>query len=132
MVKLTRQLFQAEPSVHYLDFYERALYNGILPSQSPESGFVYYTSMRPGNYRVFSRPFDAFWCCVGTGMENHGKYGELIYAHATLAGSDRLFVNLFIPSVLTWKEVGLTLRQETAFPAEPRTRLTVGRRHRSV
>ena len=122
MVKLTRQLFQIEPSTRYVDFYERALYNGILPSQSPEGGFVYYTSMRPGNYRVFSRPFDAFWCCVGTGMENHGKYGELIYAHK---GNDRLFVNLFIPSVLTWKEAGLTLRQETTFPVEPRTRLTV-------
>ena len=58
-----------------MDYYERALYNHILPSEAPGGGFVYYTPMRPGHYRVFSRDYDAFWCCVGTGMENHGKYG---------------------------------------------------------
>jgi len=121
MLKLTRQLYTLSPSTNYVDFYERALYNSILPSEAPGGGFVYYTPMRPDHYRVFSRPFDAFWCCVGTGMENHGKYGEMIYAHT----ADRLFVNLFIPSVLQWKERGVTLRQETTFPEQPRTRLSI-------
>ena len=121
MLKLTRQLYTLRPSVRDIDFYERGLYNSILPSQAPGGGFVYYTSLRPGNYRVYSRPYDAFWCCVGTGMENHGKYGELIYAHT----NDRLFVNLFIPSSLAWKAQGMTLRQETKFPEESHTRLAL-------
>ncbi len=120
MLKLTRQLYLQEPSAAYVDYYERALYNHILSSQDPEhGGFVYYTSMRPGHYRVYSRDDDAMWCCVGTGMENHGKYGEMIYAHA----ADRLYVNLFIASEVAWKAKGLTLRQETAFPEKPVTTL---------
>ena len=121
MLKLTQDLYTRSPSAHYMDYYERALYNHILPSEAPGGGFVYYTPMRPGHYRVFSRDYDAFWCCVGTGMENHGKYGGMIYAHA----GNTLYVNLFIPSVLTWKSSGLTLRQETTFPQEPKTRLVL-------
>ena len=121
MLKLTQALYTLSPSVRYLDYYEKALYNHILSSEAPgKGGFVYYTPMRPGHYRVYSRDFDAFWCCVGTGMENHGKYGKMIYSHA---GSSQLSVNLFIPSVLTWKDAGLTLRQETTFPQESQTRL---------
>ncbi len=121
MLKLTQTLYTRAPSARFMDYYERALYNHILPSEAPGGGFVYYTPMRPGHYRVFSRDFDAFWCCVGTGMENHGKYGAMIYAQA----KDRLYVNLFIPSVLTDRAHGLTLRQETRFPEEPKTRLTL-------
>ena len=123
MLKLTQELYTMQPSARYMDYYERALYNHILPSEAPGGGFVYYTPMRPGHYRVFSRPFDAFWCCVGTGMENHGKYGRMIYAHSP--DDQRLYVNLFIPSVLHWQDQGLTLRQETTFPQEPRTRLAL-------
>lgn len=123
MLKLTQELYTLAPSVRYLDYYERALYNHILSSEAPgKGGFVYYTPMRPGHYRVYSRDFDAFSCCVGTGMENHGKYGRMIYSHA---GSTKLSVNLFIPSVLTWKEQGLTLRQETTWPQESKTRLSL-------
>ena len=125
MLKLTQQLYTRTPSVRYMDYYERALYNHILPSEAPGGGFVYYTPMRPGHYRVFSRDYDAFWCCVGTGMENHGKYGGMIYASAP----QRLYVNLFIPSVLTDPAHGLTLTQQTRFPEEPKTRLTLTLAH---
>lgn len=122
MLKLTESRFALQPAAADLDYYERALYNGILPSQVPgEGGFVYYTSMRPGHYRTFSRDYDAFWCCVGTGMENHGKYGALIYA----SQGDRLFVNLFIPSALNWRAKGVNVKQETTFPESPRTKLTL-------
>ena len=121
MLKLTQALYTRTPSARYMDYYERALLNHILPSEAPGGGFVYYTPMRPGHYRVFSRDYDAFWCCVGTGMENHGKYGGMIYASAP----DRLYVNLFIPSVLTDRAHGLSLTQQTRFPEEPRTRLAL-------
>src|SRR5581483_10216840 len=120
MLRLTEQLFVSKPEAAYADYYERALYNHILASINPTTpGYVYFTPIRPAHYRVYSQPEHCFWCCVGTGMENPGKYGEFIYAHA----GDGLYVNLFIPSELAVAELGLKLRQETIFPDEPRTRL---------
>jgi DUF1680 family protein len=121
MLRLTMRLFEREPDARYADFYERALFNHILSSQHPaHGGFVYFTPIRPRHYRVYSQPSHCFWCCVGSGMESHGKHGQFIYAHA---GSD-LLVNLFIASTLDWPERGVRLRQETAFPDQPGTRLT--------
>ena len=118
MLRLTEQLFAAEPRATYADYYERALYNHILASIHPTvPGYVYFTPLRPAHYRVYSQPEQGFWCCVGSGMENPGKYGQFIYAQA----QDAIFVNLFIPSELTATNLGLTLRQETKFPDEPRT-----------
>ncbi|HWK05028.1 MAG TPA: beta-L-arabinofuranosidase domain-containing protein [Puia sp.] len=122
MLKLTRMLYQTDGSGKYIDYYERALYNHILSTQHPGTGgFVYFTPMRPGHYRVYSQPQTSFWCCVGSGMENHAKYGELIYAH----DENDLFVNLFIPSRLNWKEKGLVLEQQTLFPDEEKTSLVI-------
>jgi DUF1680 family protein len=122
MLKLTRHLFAWNPSVEFMDFYERALYNHILASQDPKTGMMcYYVSLQPGHYKTYSTPFDSFWCCVGTGMENHVKYGDTIYFH----DADSLYLNLFIPSELQWKEKGLTVRQDTRFPEEETTRLTL-------
>jgi len=121
MLKLTRLLFLSEARSSYMDYYERTLYNHILSSQDPKGGFVYFTPIRPNHYRVYSTAQESFWCCVGTGMENHGKYGELIYAH----GGDALYVNLFIPSVVDWREKGVVLTQRTSFPFAERTKLEV-------
>jgi Uncharacterized protein conserved in bacteria len=122
MLKLTEDLFRKLPLAKYADYCERALYNHILSTQHPEhGGYVYFTPARPRHYRVYSAPEKAMWCCVGTGMENHGKYGEFIYTHQ----HDSLFLNLFIASELNWKERGVKLRQETGFPYEEKTRLTV-------
>jgi hypothetical protein len=104
-----------------MDYYERTTYNHILSSQHPDGGFVYFTPIRPRHYRVYSQPQQGFWCCVGSGLENHGKYGELIYAHS---GND-LYVNLFIPSTLEWKEKNLSLKQETKFPYEEKSNITL-------
>jgi len=119
MLRLTEKLFLSDPQSSYIDFYERALYNHILSSQNPKGGFVYFTPIRPQHYRVYSQPQECFWCCVGSGMENHGKYGELIYAH----DANDLFVNLFIASKLDWKEKGISLIQETNFPYQETTSL---------
>jgi len=104
MLRLTEQLFAAEPKAAYADYYERALYNHILASINPTTpGYVYFTPIRPDHYRVYSQPDQSFWCCVGTGMENPGKYGEFIYAQA----NDGLYVNLFIASELSVTNLGL-------------------------
>lgn len=120
MLRLTEQLFAAEPKAAYIDYYERALYNHILASIHPEKpGYVYFTSIRPDHYRVYSVPEHAFWCCVGTGMENPGRYGELIYAQA----KEGIYVNLFIASELSVSDYGLVLTQETRFPDQAGTTL---------
>ena len=122
MLKLTRELFALEPDAAKMDFYERGLYNHILASQDPESGmFVYLMSLKPGHFKTYSTPEDSFWCCVGTGMENHSKYADTIYFH----DADSLFVNLFIASELNWSEKGISVRQETKFPESDTTVLKI-------
>lgn len=121
MLRLTEKLFATQPQAKYADFYERALYNHILASINPEKpGYVYFTPIRPEHYRVYSQPSECFWCCVGTGMENPGRYGQFIYA-----GDDKnVYVNLFIASELTVMP-GFVIKQDTKFPYEPMTSLTV-------
>jgi len=122
MLRLTEDLFRTHPSAKYADYYERTLYNHILSTQHPEhGGYVYFTPARPRHYRVYSAPNQGMWCCVGSGMENHGKYNQFIYTHK----KDSLFLNLFIASELNWKEKGITIKQETQFPYEEQTKLRI-------
>jgi DUF1680 family protein len=115
MLKLTRHLYCHTGDIKYADFYEKALYNHILGQQDPATGMIaYFLPMLPGAYKVYSTPDSSFWCCVGSGFENQAKYGEAIYYHS----ENSLFINLFIPSELNWKEKGLTIRQDTRFPEE--------------
>lgn len=124
MLKLTKELFLSKPLASYMDYYERTMYNHILSSEHPGGGFVYFTPIRPNHYKVYSSPQQSFWCCVGTGMENHAKYGELIYAH----NNSELYVNLFVASKLQWKEKDLELKQETTFPFSETTQLKISAR----
>lgn len=122
MLKLTEDLFRMQPSANYADFYERTLFNHIHSTQHPKhGGYVYFTSARPRHYRVYSTPNNAMWCCVGTGMENHSKYNQFIYTHS----ADSLFLNLFIASELNWKDKNVSIKQETNFPYEEQTKLTI-------
>ena len=122
MLKLTEDLHRRNPNAAYADYYELATFNHILSSQHPEhGGYVYFTSARPRHYRNYSAPNEAMWCCVGTGMENHGKYGQFIYTHVGKA----LYVNLFVASELNWREKGIRLRQETGFPYSETSRITI-------
>jgi hypothetical protein len=122
MLKLTEDLFRVNPLAEYADYYERTVYNHILSTQHPvNGGYVYFTPARPRHYRVYSAADKAMWCCVGSGLENHGKYNQFIYTHQ----NDSLFLNLFIASELNWKDKGVRIRQETTFPYEEKTRLTI-------
>ncbi|HEX2920532.1 MAG TPA: beta-L-arabinofuranosidase domain-containing protein [Bacteroidales bacterium] len=120
MLRLTEGLFRIQPSAEYADFFEKALFNHILSTQHPEhGGYVYFTPARPQHYRVYSAPNEGMWCCVGSGMENHGKYNQFIYTHK----GDSLFVNLFIASELNWRDKGIRIEQQTSFPSEEKTTL---------
>lgn len=119
MLKLTKMLFEDSPSAAYADFYERALYNDILASQDPDTGMVtYFQGNRPGYMKLYCTPIDSFWCCTGSGMENHAKYNESIY----FKSEDAVYVNLFIPSTVRLRP-GVSLAQTTQFPEQPGTKL---------
>lgn len=118
MLRLSKMLWLSTGDTKYLDFVERGLQNHILSSINPvQGGFVYFTPMRSGHYRVYSQPQTSMWCCVGSGMENHARYGEYIYTSSDKGES--LYVNLFIPSTLKWN--GTTIEQLTRFPEEEGT-----------
>ena len=119
MLKLTEDLNRVKPNGMYGDFYETAMFNHILSAQHPQhGGYVYFTSARPRHYRNYSAPNEAMWCCVGTGMEDHGKYGQFVWTYdkGVKAEDDALYVNLFVASELNWKDRKMVIRQQTAFP----------------
>lgn len=122
MLKLTRHLFCQDPESRLIDYYERALYNHILGQQDPSTGMVaYFLPLATGTHRVYSTPENSFWCCVGSGFENHAKYAEQIYSK----GDNSVYVNLFIPSELNWKDKGMVIVQTTEFPKTPSSRLSL-------
>lgn len=121
MMKMSEDLFADSHDAKYADFYEKAMLNHILSTQNPTTGgYVYFTSLRPQHYRVYSQVNQGMWCCVGTGMENHSKYGEFVYTHV---GTDSLFVNLFVASSLSNSKFGV--EQQTKFPYEQQTILNI-------
>ncbi len=122
MLKLSEDLFDDTHDVKYADFYESTMFNHIMSTQDPNTGgYVYFTSLRPQSYRVYSKVNKGMWCCVGTGMENHSKYAHFAYTHSV--NNDTLFVNLFVPSELNNAKFGI--RQETNFPFEQKTKITI-------
>jgi uncharacterized protein len=119
-LKPTRALFLHDPRVEYADYYERTLFNGILASQDPDSGMpTYFHGARPRYMKLYHTPESSFWCCTGTGMENHVRYRDSIYFHDDAA----LYVNLFVPSSAAWKEKRAELVQATTFSDAPATTL---------
>ena len=129
MLKLSEELFDCtaetdpQAAARYADFYEGTMWNHILSTQDPTTGgYVYFTTLRPQGYRIYSVPNKGMWCCVGTGMENHSKYGHFIYTHDA---KKTLYVNLFVPSRLESDDFIVT--QETNFPNTGTTEITVGK-----
>ena len=113
MLKLTRHLYAWRPEARLFDYYERTHLNHILAQQDPATGmFAYMVPLMSGSAREFSKPFDDFWCCVGSGMESHAKHGD----SAWWTAGDTLIANLYIPSVARWESKGVTARIETGYP----------------
>lgn len=122
MLKLTRHLYQWTGDPRYFDYYERTLFNHRLSAIDKGTGAtIYYLSLAPGAWKTFNSEWDSFWCCTGTGVEEFSKLADSIY----FRDDDGLYVNLFIPSEVTWPEKKMKLRQETNFPDEQRISLAV-------
>jgi len=125
MLKLSRNLFFHDPDPKYMNFYELGLFNQMVGSRrdsdsadSPE--VTYFVPVQPGQRRSYG---NVGTCCGGTGMENHTKYQDSIYFRSV--DDTAIFVNLYIPSTLSWPEKGFTITQETRYPEEGASTLTV-------
>jgi len=122
MMKLTRHLFGWSPDARYMDYYERLVFNHRLGTINPEDGtMMYYLPLASGYWKTFGKPYDSLWCCTGTGSEEYAKLTDTIYFH----DDDSLYVNLYIDSNLEWLEKGLHIKQETRFPEQPGTTITI-------
>ena len=122
MMKLTRHLFGWTPDARYMDYYERVLFNHRLGTINPDDGMMmYYLPLASGSWKTFGTSLDSFWCCTGTGSEEYAKLADTIYFH----DEDSVYVNLYVDSQLEWPEKGLRLKQETRFPEEQGTTITV-------
>lgn len=113
MLKLSKALYHVTGDKKYMDYFERTYTNAILPSQNPETGTtMYFQPMAPGYNKVFNRPFDEFWCCTGTGMENFSKLGDNIYQ----MNEDGVSVHMFWASELN--RDGIHIKQIANMPNE--------------
>ncbi|MCL6735169.1 beta-L-arabinofuranosidase domain-containing protein [Streptomyces neyagawaensis] len=134
MLTLTRELFTLDPNrVELFDYYERAWLNQMIGQQNPadDHGHVtYFTPLKPGGRRgvgpawgggTWSTDYGTFWCCQGTGLEMHTRLMDSIYFRTDTT----LIVNMFVPSVLTWSERGITVTQTTSYPTSDTTTLQV-------
>jgi len=110
MLKLAEGLFSVTGEKRYMDFYERTFLNAVLGSQNPETGMtMYFQPMSAGYFKTYSTPFENFWCCTGTGMENFTKLNSAIYH----TGENKLYVDLYLASVLHDEKLKLDLMQKT-------------------
>ncbi len=125
MLKLTGSLFLFNQSAELMDYYERGLYNHILASVAEHNaGNTYHVPLRPGSMKQFgNEDMDGFSCCNGTALESSTKLQNSIYFRS--ADNQALYVNLYVPSTLSWTERNITVTQATAYPKEDRTLLTI-------
>lgn len=122
LLKVARHLYSLSGDASILDYYERALYNHILGQQDPETGMVaYFIPLATGTHKIYSTPYNSFWCCVGSGFESNGKMVEQVYGH----DDDALYVNMIIPSMVNWTDKSLSVRQLTEFPASNTSTLDI-------
>ncbi|PZF86469.1 beta-L-arabinofuranosidase domain-containing protein [Jiangella anatolica] len=123
--KLARNLFFHTQDPAYMDYYERAIFNQIAGSRADTTStsnpqVTYFQPLTPGANRSYG---NTGTCCGGTGLENHTKYQDTVFFKS--ADGSALWINLFVPSTLTWAERGLVVTQETSFPRQQSTRITL-------
>jgi DUF1680 family protein len=122
LMKLARQIYTWSADPRIMDYYERTLYNHRLGTIDLTNGHTqYFLALNSGSWRTFGTEENSFWCCTGTGVEEYAKLADSIYFH----DDNAVYVNLFIPSELDWRERGMRIRQTTNFPADPNIRIEI-------
>lgn len=116
LVKLSKDLNCYNPdNAQYLDYIERTLYNQIIGSLNPEQyQTCYQYAVGLNATKPFGNETPQSTCCGGTGSENHTKYQQSAY----FANDNTLWVGLYMPTTLHWKEKGVTIKQDCLWPAQ--------------
>lgn len=116
LVKLSKDLNCYNPdNAQYLDYIERTLYNQIIGSLNPEQyQTCYQYAVGLNATKPFGNETPQSTCCGGTGSENHTKYQQSAY----FANDHTLWVGLYMPTTLHWKEKGVTIKQDCLWPAQ--------------
>lgn len=119
LLKLTKDLNCFNPDdARYMDYYERTLYNQIVGSlHHARYQTTYQYAVGLNASKPWGNETPQSTCCGGTGSENHVKYQEATY----FVSDNTLWVALYMPTTLQWKEKGVTLKQECSWPAESST-----------
>jgi hypothetical protein len=119
LAKLTKDLNCFNPDdAHYMDYYERVLYNQIVGSVNPHKyQTVYQYAVGLNASKPWGNETPQATCCGGTGVENHVKYQEAAY----FVNDNTLWVALYLPTTAQWKQKGVTIKQECEWPAEHST-----------
>jgi DUF1680 family protein len=109
----------------YMDYYEQALYNHILASVAEDNpGNTYHVPLNPGARKRFGNAkMTGFTCCNGTALESNTKLQDSIYFKST--DNKTLYVNLYVPSTLTWSQRNVVIKQSTNYPYDNTTRLSL-------
>jgi DUF1680 family protein len=125
LLKLSRQLFMYDQEGKYMDYYEQALYNHILASVAENNpGNTYHVPLNPGSRKRFGNAeMTGFTCCNGTALESNTKLQDSIYFKS--ADNKTLYVNLYVPSTLTWTQQNVIIKQSTNYPYDNTVRLTL-------
>ena len=122
LMKITRSLYRMTGEPKYIDYYERSLFNAILGSQDPKTGYkTYYQPLGSNSVKDFRSNEVGCYCCNGTGLENPSRSAEMIYS----TSGERLRVQLFVPSELKLPDWGIKLVHETDFPEQAKGRLVL-------
>ncbi|NLL73682.1 MAG: hypothetical protein GX237_09170 [Clostridiales bacterium] len=126
MLKLSKGLYQITGEKKYLDFYDNTLTNAILSSQNPETGMtMYFQPMATGYFKVYSTPYDKFWCCTGTGMENFTKLNDAIYYIANKSNKYEVTIGRYVSSELTLEDMSLKIKMEANYPENEKSNITI-------
>ena len=125
--KLTACLFTWTTNPKYADSYMNMFYNAVLPTQSDHTGsFVYHLPLGSPRNKKYLKDND-FACCSGSGIEAYSQLNQSIYYHNDTA----LWVNLYIPSEVYWKEKNIKLEQNSKFPKDSIIGLTISTKRKS-
>ena len=113
--KITRYLLRVTRDSRYGDSMERVLYNTIAGARliQPDGISFYYSDYNDsGSKKDWYR--DKWPCCSGTFPQLSADY----HISAYFKGQDGIYVNLFLPSRVTWTQgsTQVTMTQKTDYP----------------
>lgn len=126
--KLTSTLFTWTANPKYAEAYMNTFYNAVLSLQSAHTGnCTYHLPLGSPREKAFLKAND-FFCCSGSGIEAFARLNSDIYFH----NDSQLWINMYVPSTVTWDEKNIRIEQNGNFPADPSVELAISTKKKST